>query len=93
MTTIVTHICDRCKQQMKQADSIQVGFIVSAYNSRYFANLIPQARNVADWCRDCVTAMDLNHTANDFPVAPLSVSEQLEEIIKSIVKEAIEDQS
>lgn len=93
MTTIVTYICDRCKKEMPAIDKFQVGFVVSATTQFYSRSPIPQAANAADWCRACCSEMQL-HTNPPAPhEATPSTSEKLEEIIKSIVKEVIEDQS
>jgi hypothetical protein len=93
MTTIVTYICDRCKKEMPAADKFQVGFVVSTTTQYSIRSPIPQAASSADWCRACCSEMQL-HTKWPTPhEATLSTSEKLEEIIRTIVKEAIEDQS
>ena len=93
MTTIITYICDRCKKEMPGADRFRVGFVVSASNSYLSRVVMPQAASSADWCRACCNEMKL-HTNPPAPhEATPSTSEKLEEIIRTIVKEAVEDQS
>ncbi len=90
MTTIITYICDRCQEQVTKADIFQVGYLVSqaAYNT-----MLPQPISKGDWCRVCCEELHL-HTDRPFKGEHVpTVSEKLEEIIRTIVKEAIEDQS
>lgn len=93
MTTITTYICDRCNKEMPAADKFQVGFVVSSTTQFYSRAPIPQAGNVADWCRACCNEMKLHTNPPDPHTAEPSTSEKLEEIIRTIVKDVIDDQS
>jgi len=93
MTTITTYICDRCKKEMPGADRFQVGFVVSAGNSYMPRIAIPQRHASADWCQACCNEMKLHTNPPDPHTATPSTSEKLEEIIRTIVKDVIDDQS
>jgi hypothetical protein len=93
MTTITTYICDRCRKEMPAADKFQVGFIISTITQYSVRSPIPQPANSADWCRACCNEMQLHLNLSASYEVTLSTSEKLEEIIRTIVKEAVEDQS
>lgn len=91
MTTIVTYICDRCKKEMPAADRFQVGFVISGANTFLSRSVIPQAYNSADWCRACCSELRLRTTLPVPGEPELSTSEKLEEVIKSIISEVMDD--
>lgn len=91
MTVTVTYTCDRCHTSIeKSSDRFQVGLMVSNPNSSLPSYSTPNIRR-ADWCLACLTECGIfsNPTPNP-AVAPPSLSDQLEDIIRSIVQDEME---
>ena len=82
-----TLFCDRCHFEVEEIFSIHLGV-----NERTYTWTIP----TAEWCRECLVSTGVARWKSDNATPPNpepTPTERLEEVIRTIVREEVEDAS
>lgn len=86
----ITYICDRCKMQDtdNKIELISVKIVLSSHNDSGFHSTVKQA----DWCRKCLASYGFVGITEDTepPVIKIVPPQTLEDIVKEIIREELE---
>mgnify|MGYP001589650473 CR=1 FL=1 len=91
--TILT--CDRCKEKVKNLIEVGAGERKQHYSSSYGRGNSYYEVNqlVAEWCLDCCIEMHIAKPCTESETKPIESLPTLEDMIREIIREEIEDKS
>lgn len=90
MATTTTYSCDRCKEQFDDRKNLQV---VSAGVGQYWGSDGWSVRFSQDWCFPCIESFGIAlHSRERHTVKPEDHKVTLEDIIREMVREEIQQQ-
>lgn len=91
MSVETVYTCDRCKKRVNEPrDFYTIGLYWDSYIQHYRFNTTNHVSKMQHWCRDCIELFGLTRSIPQ-RVAPIQPQPTLEDFIKELINNAIED--